>query len=81
MMCADLAVAGTGGRIINKCYLFIFIIREPIPANAWSARINAKERKARRGKKRKWIEAHMVKHPTPSWASDVFTGDEEKNGK
>ena len=28
------------------------------------ARINAKERKARRGKKRKGIEAHRVKHPT-----------------
>ena len=48
-------------------YLFIFIIRKPIPDNAGSARINAKERKARRGKERRRIEAQRVKHPTPSF--------------
>ena len=39
-----------------------------MPANAGSAHTNAKERKARKGKKRKGIEAHKVKHPTPSQA-------------
>ena len=32
--------------------IYLFIIREPIPVNDGSASINAKERKARRGKKR-----------------------------
>ena len=35
----------------------------------------------RRGKKRKEIEAQRVKHPTPSQANDVLTGDEEQKGK
>ena len=47
-------------------FIYLFIIREPIPATVGSARIKAKERKARRGKKRKGIEAHRVKHPTLS---------------
>ena len=29
----------------------------------------------------KWIEAQMVKHPTPSQATDALIGDEEQNGK
>ena len=68
--------------IINKGYIFnyLFIIREPIQANAGSARINAKERKARRGKIRKGIEAHRVKHPTPSQATDALTRKEEQSG-
>ena len=61
--------------------MHLFIIREPIPANAGSARINAKKRKARRRKKRKGIEAHRVRHPTPSQATDALIGDEEQNGK
>ena len=47
--------------------------------------INAKERKVRRVKKKKGIEAHRVKHPTPSQATDVLTDvlawEEEQNGK
>ena len=35
----------------------------------------------RRGKKRKGIEAHRVKYPTPSQATDALTGEEEQNGK
>ena len=38
-------------------------------------------KKVRRGKKRKGIEAHRVKHPTPSQAADSHTGDEKQNGK
>ena len=40
-----------------------------------------KERKVRRGKKRKGIEALRVKHPTPSRATHALIGDEEQNGK
>ena len=36
---------------------FIYIIREPTPAAAGSARINVKERGAKRAKKMKGIEA------------------------
>ena len=55
-------------------------------ATAGSAHINAKERdknerKVRRVKKRKWIEAQRVKHPTSSRATDALIGDEEQNGK
>ena len=57
------------------------IIRELTAANAGSARINAKERETRIWKKRKVFEAHRVKHPTPSQATDALTGEEEKNGK
>ena len=32
-------------------------------------------------KKRKRIEAHRVKRPTPSQATNALTGDEEQNGK
>ena len=39
------------------------------------------ERKARRGKKKKGIEAQRVKHPTPYQATDALTGDEEQKGK
>ena len=71
-----------GGTVdLESKYLFIFITREPIPANARSARISAKEGKARRGKKRKEIEAHRVKHPTPSQATDALTREEEQNGR
>ena len=35
----------------------------------------------KRVKKRKGIEAHRVKHPTPSQATDALIGDEEQNGK
>ena len=56
------------------------------PATAGSARINAKERdgeerKVRRVKKRKRIEAQRAKHPTPSRTIDALIGDEEQNGK
>ena len=30
---------------------------------------------------RKGIEAHWVKHPTPSEATDALIGDEEQNGR
>ena len=71
--------------IVNKIFniillLLYIIIRRPIPANAGLARINAKERKVR-WKKRKGIEAHRVKNPTPSQATDALIGDEEQNGK
>ena len=51
-----------------------------------SPRINTKEREkkerpVRRERKRKGIEAHRVKHPTPSQATDALTGDEDENGK
>ena len=35
----------------------------------------------RKEKKRKGIEAQRVKHPTPSWATGAFIGDEEENNK
>ena len=41
----------------------------------------SRERKAKRGKNRKGIEAHRVKHPIPSQVIDALTGDEEQNGK
>ena len=49
-------------------------------------RINArgrekKERKVRRAKKRKGIEARRVKRPTPSRVIDALIGDEEQNRK
>ena len=40
-----------------------------------------KERKVRRVKERKGIDALRVKHPTPSRAIDALTGEEEQNGK
>ena len=54
----------------------------PNPYTAVSARMNAKERdkkerKVRRVKIRKGIEAQRVKHPTPSRATDALTGEEE----
>ena len=45
------------------------------------ARISAKEREARIKKKKKGIERHRVKYPTPSQTIDVLTGDEEQNRK
>ena len=77
------AVKGVGLSLQKRKRLNInlFIIKEPIPFNAKLARINTKERKARRGKKRKGIEAYSVKYLTPSQAVDVHTGDEEQNGK
>ena len=39
------------------------------------------ERKVRRAKKRKGIDAQRVKHPASSQATDEPTGDEEQNGK
>ena len=68
-------------RTVISVFNYLFIIQEPILANAGSACINAKERKVRRGKKRKGIEANRVKHPTPSQVTDVLTGDEEQNRK
>ena len=49
---------------------------------AGSARINVKERennekRVRRVKKRKGIEAQRAKHPTPSPAIDALVGKEE----
>ena len=35
----------------------------------------------REEKKRKGIEAHRVKRPTPSQATDALIGNEEQNGK
>ena len=43
----------------------------------YSSQCQGKERE----KKRKGIEVHRVKHPTPSQAIDVLTGDEEQNVK
>ena len=39
------------------------------------------ERKVGRVKKRKGIEAQMVKHPTKSRGTDALIGGEEQNGK
>ena len=55
--------------------------RIPISATTKSARINVKERKVRRVKKRKGVEAQRVKPPTPPWAIDALAGDEEQKGK
>ena len=55
-------------------------MQEPILASAGSAHINGKERKEKRGKKRKGIEAQRVKHPTPPRATDALIGEEEQNG-
>ena len=51
------------------------------PARISAEKRDKKERKARRVKKRKGIEAQRVKHPTLSHATDALTGDEEQNGK
>ena len=49
-----------------------------------SASINAKEiekeRKVRRVKKRKWIEAQRAKPSTPSQAINAHIGNEKQNG-
>ena len=55
-------------------------------SNARSACTDAKEReknerKLRRARKRKGIDAQRVKHPTSSQASGVIIGDEEQNEK
>ena len=68
--------------INNKIYLFIYYT----PTTAGSARINAKkremkERRVRRARKRKGIEAQGVKPSTPSQATDALIGDEEQTGK
>ena len=54
------------------------------PTTAGSACMNAQERekeerRVRKAKKRKGIEAHRVKPPTPSQTTDAHIGDEEKN--
>ena len=46
-----------------------------------SARINAKERKGRRGKKKNGIKVQRMKPPAPTPVIDTFIGDEEQNGK
>ena len=64
------------------CYIFILFIKQrPNPTTAGSARINAKERQARRAKKRKGIEAERVKPPTPTRATDDFIGGEERKAE
>ena len=40
-----------------------------------------KERRGRRAKKRKRIEAQGKKPPTPTWVTDALIGEEEGNGK
>ena len=57
-------------------FIYLFIRRIPNPATAGLARINAKEREARRAKKRKGIEAQRVKLPTPSREIDALIGDD-----
>ena len=60
-------------------YIYLFIIREPIPDTAGSARINAKERNVRRGKKKKGIKAQMPNHPTPTQTiNDAVIGVKNK---
>ena len=55
----------------------LFTYRDLNPAIAGSARINNKGRE----KKKKWIEAQRVKHPTPSRVIDAIIGEEKLNGK
>ena len=45
--------------------VYLFIIREPIPANAWLARISVKVRKARRGKERDQGTEGETPNPIP----------------
>ena len=60
---------------------FLTCLHSSIPLHG-SVRTKAKnERQVRRAKKRKGIEAHSVKPPTPTRAIDVLILDEEKNGK
>ena len=56
------------------------------PTTVGSEHINIKERekrerKLRRVKKRREIEAQRVKHQTLSWTYDELIGVEEQNGK
>ena len=53
----------------------------PNPSNVGSARINAKERKAKKAKKRKGIEAERVKPLNRIQAIDALIEGEERNGK
>ena len=54
-------------RNISHQKIYLFLIREPIPATAGSARVcNAKEREVRRTKREKGIEAERAKPPAPN---------------
>ena len=59
--------------------MYLFIKREPSPATAGSARVNAKEQEGKA--KEKGIEAQSVKPPTPTWTTDALIGDEEQSEK
>ena len=55
----------------------------PTPAIVELALVNAKERdkkerRGRRAKKRKWIEAQRANPPTPTAAIEVFIGHEKQ---
>ena len=71
--------------LINKI-IYLFIREIPNPATARSVRVNAKERekkerKVRRAKKRKGIEAQRAKLSISTRTTDALTGNEEKNEK
>ena len=68
-------------KTFNYVYIFIYLFKYLNPATEGSARINTKERRVRRVKKMRGIEAHRVKPPTPSRAIDALIGEEELNGK
>ena len=71
LMHTNPSVMGVGLWIINKYLLFIIQIPNSTTV----------ERQGRRAKKRKGIESHRAKPPTPSRAIDALIGDEEQNKK
>ena len=68
---------------IPNVYIFIFSLFDNHlnPSTAELARINTKERKVRRVKKNKEIQAERAKRPTPSRDTDALIGNEKQNGK
>ena len=65
--------------------LLLLLYKDLNPAIAGLTRIDVKEREkkenlVRRGKKRKGIEAQIMKHPTLSRSTDALIGDEDQNG-
>ena len=71
--------------LLLKIWIYIYLLHYNLnPDTAGSASINAKEiekeRKVRRVKKRKWIEAQRAKPSTPSQAINAHIGNEKQNG-
>ena len=58
-------------------YLLYESIFQPMPGRHTSMPRKENWEKSRKGKGSR----HIVKHPTPSQATDALTGDEEQNGK